>query len=220
MLKNVLIISWFGANTKQLDKFTKLYERIGFKSQVFKTPILKSISYNEWNKWKKNGLPEDLKNINYDRIHIFSGGVFVYHNWLLHDKIYNKNTLNHSSIVFDSSPFFPLDYQVSNYVVDQVPYLKSSNNLIKNSVDRFWKFQKYNQNEKFDEFVNNINCGRKKTLIYSKNDILLDHNLISKQIELWKYNSTEVITSDVFNDSGHLKHYKIHPDEYTEMLLK
>ena len=106
LTKNVLIIGWFGASKKQLNKFSDLYKKIGYNSNIVETPILKSISYQNWKQWRKYGLPNTYKNTKYDRVHIFSGGIFQYHNWILHDKINKIDSFGHSSIVFDSSPFF------------------------------------------------------------------------------------------------------------------
>jgi hypothetical protein len=223
LTKNVLIIGWFGASKKQLNKFSDLYKKIGYNSNIVETPILESISYQNWKQWRKYGLPNRYKNTKYDRVHIFSGGIFQYHNWILHDKINKIDSFGHSSIVFDSSPFFPLSNQVSRYSVNVIPYIKNipkSDKIISNIVDKYWKINKYQQFERFEEFKNNINCGRKKILIISKNDNLLDHNLIEEQIKLWKNNSTEVIRSNDFIDSNHLKHYKLYPEEYIDMLLK
>ena len=36
-----------------------------------------------------------------------------------------KDSFGHSSIVFDSSPFFPLSNQVSRYSVNVIPYIKN-----------------------------------------------------------------------------------------------
>ena len=61
--------------------------------------------------------------------------------------------------------FFPLSNQVSRYSVNVIPYIKNipkSDKIISNIVDKYWKINKYQQFERFDEFKNNINCGRKK----------------------------------------------------------
>lgn len=50
MKKNVLIFSWFGATNKQLDKFNVLYNKLGYKPTIIKSPIIKSMSHSSWKK--------------------------------------------------------------------------------------------------------------------------------------------------------------------------
>ena len=94
LTKNVLIFGWFGASQKQLNKYIDLYKKIGYNSNIVETPILESISYQNWKQWKKNGLHDIYKNTKYDRVHIFSGGIFQYHNWIHMIKLIKKILLD------------------------------------------------------------------------------------------------------------------------------
>ena len=218
--KSVLILGWFGAKPKQLLRFDKLYRDLGFSPTVLPTSIADSISFRKWQKWRTNGPDEELEGKRFDRVHVFSGSVFRYHNWLLYD----KNCLGHEEIVFDSSPFFPTPQQVSKYAKHTIiPGLNTTlpEIALDSAINMYWKNQDYEWQERLPEYINNLeSCPRSKLLITSRRDKMLDHDAIAQLVNKWNNNSCTVAQPSGFVDSTHLDHYKLYPELYKNALFE
>jgi hypothetical protein len=212
--KKVLILGWFGAKDKQLQRFNSLYNNLGCNTVISKTNIFKSMNYNNWKLWKTQGPFTEIDEQHFDIVHLFSGSAFPYHNWTLH----NPNCFNHSKIIFDSSPGFPEPQHVTNYTLHLAPSLNNIpyyNQFMCNFVNKYWLNQGFDYKKGSQEFMENMNCGRDKLLIYGAKDTILDFekiDLFYKECKK-KNNNTKKV---VFQNADHLQNYKLNPEEYTE----
>ena len=212
--KNVLILGWFGAKDKQLKKFSDFYQDLNCNTVISKTDIFKSMNYNQWKKWQQQGPFTEIDRQKFDIVHLFSGSVFRYYNWMLH----NQNAFDHSKIIFDSGPYYPEPQQINGYtksltpVLNKIPYY---DNILNNSINTYWKNQGFDYIKGSSDYIEHMNCGRDKMIIYGGKDNMLDFDKINLFYQncIKKNSNTKKI---VFPNAGHLQNYKLNPKEYTE----
>ena len=169
-----------------------------------------------WNKWKSDG-PLEINNKKFNTVHIFSGGIFKYNCWMTH----NPNCLGHSKLILDSTPFFPYPRQLTTYIYNELPVLKTDKSIhyMDNFINFIWNYNNFDYNKHMGEYKDNINCERPKLLIKGDNDSLLKHNTIEEEIKRWEKKSS-VYRPELFMNNGHLDHYKNNPEEYKESIYK
>ena len=138
--KNVLILGWFGAKDKQLKRFSDLYHDLNCNTVISETDILKTMNYNQWIQWRQQGAFAEMEKQTFDIVHLFSGSVFRYYNWMLH----NPNSFDHSKIIFDSGPYFPEPQQITDYTKSIIPAMKNIpfyDGVLNKSINAYWKNQ-------------------------------------------------------------------------------
>lgn len=211
--KNVLILGWFGAKDKQLQRFSDFYQDLNCNTVISKTDIFKSMNYNQWKKWQQQGPFTEIEKQKFDIVHLFSGSVFRYHNWMLH----NPNSFDHTKIIFDSGPYYPEPQQINGYtkslmpILNKIPYYDT---ILNNSINIYWKNQGFDYTKGSSDFIEQMNCGRDKLIIYGEKDNMLNFD----KIDLFYQNCVKKNSNTkkvVFYNAGHLQNYKLNPEEYT-----
>ena len=216
MIKNVLLIGWFNAQPKHMNRYINLYKKLGLertKSLLYdKEQVLSLTKGKQFCDFYKNNKELDD---HYSIIHTFSGGSLI--------AFYLKMIgISYDKLIIDSGPMYLTSECFANYISNypennngiMKPMIKPISKLI---IENIWKWEMNRcsiVNKNFNYFINNyendsfLNSYHPKLIINNPNDKLVLHE------KVFEMNKNNNITFQNFYKSKHVQHYKKYPDEY------
>lgn len=260
--KRVLLMGWFGSTPRALKHVGDLYAKAGYSATLFPCPpsdMLQSCWYPSWKRWQAEGPPAEITADGpFDRVHLFSGATFRYHNWMIND----PHAFGHTEVVYDSSPFLPTPGQVrlsgwlsvtcllflcyplpANPPVLHICWpgagsgllgakvtahhchalqvrsfmcglpgkklqaalsLPGAHGVVEAAINTAWRLTGYKHADRLPEYLNTMDCGRKKILLLGAEDPMVDHGLIDAQVTRWRSFGTDVVVYK-FAGLGHVQ---------------
>ena len=117
-MAKALIFGWLGGHKRYLRKYAPLYERAlglaGPEEVLLRPTVYATLTWSGWLRIRDEAAqyPEGYF-AQVDAVHLFSGGVFAFHNFCR-----VRPDLRPRSVVYDSGPFLPNPGHVDHFVRD------------------------------------------------------------------------------------------------------
>ncbi|KAJ8908811.1 hypothetical protein NDN08_005515 [Rhodosorus marinus] len=217
----VVILSWMGANRKNIEKYTEFYRERGCDVYFFLNNVGHAIIPIE-SRRQAHRVMETLSSIPQNRpvfVHAFSIGTGVY--GYVVDMMRNKEEqFKHvAGVIYDSGPamIFPSDVAKGLHLVCPTISKKVWSVFAK----AFFTVTQARKNFRVaeDALAESQLAHAPQLYVYSKDDTIIDevHTSIGHFIDQNRRRGIECF-SKVFEKSKHVMHLRYHPDEYMENL--
>ena len=249
--KRVLVLGWFGSTPSAMRPIADMcasaqgpepvgscvsnrsatasrrYSQLGYEPTLLpceRKDALRSMWYPSWRKMIKEGPPaEVLESGEFDRVHLFSGAVFKYYCWMKGGK---GESLGHSEIVFDSTPFLPTPGQLwsftggiagSSPTAQRLLRMPGSRRVFETGINLAWKSTGYRYKKRLAEFEDELDCGRRKLVLLGGADSMVDPEVVDRQVGRWRASGTDVALHR-FDGVGHVLAHRRRPKPYLSAL--
>jgi hypothetical protein len=218
----VIIFGWFGAKEAHLKKYVSLYRNLGFENVVVRqTPILKSITYSGWEALRVSARKdrEELAK-GADVVHLFSGGIFPYHN--MRNVVPEFKT---KALVYDSGPFIPCEKLTARYIRNSgvVPAFIANNIPLEKMILSLWRADGFNHDVQMNEqkrFLDTLSCPAPKLFLHGEKDKIICPDIAEMVHNHIRTSPTAgPFTLKTWNTS-HTLHYRDEPEAYTTALTE
>ena len=208
-----LLIPWFGATQKNIQKYIGLYNSLGYKVDVFNYSYLDAITYSGWKKLRN----EQMASQHYDTVHAFSGGTLVLYN--ISGDYEKGSKFTFDKYIVDSGPIWPTPYETTNFILTN---LKDKNKIdirnigrpvLETGVEKYWNYEGYNWElgeDKFNKWIFNLPCENKLCLLGNNDDYIYQDKITN-----W---ISEANIDNVVFDSSHVNAYQKHKEHYTQVI--
>lgn len=222
----VVLLSWLGGRRKDLEKFCKFYDDLGFDvliARIHPIQVLQPVKCAK-------PIASDIVNFlvdseNYERvvIHGFSAGGYLWGECLVNMRENpDKRKIIEEKVkaqVYDSiAGVQEVKIGVSKVLFPSNLFMqRASMNLIQQYLNTFNNFC-IKHYQKSDDTFHHDSLHAPTLLFFSNTDILGTQEMHSRIRDNFMANGIEV-TSKCFNDSPHIQHFIKHKAEYTKYLL-
>lgn len=220
----VIILSWMGAQQKQLKKYTKFYEDLGYEVHTvfndLKTAIFPSASKAQAMRISDiiEGQPKERPVF----VHAFSIGTGIY-GLLLENLRHEKERLDGfrekvAGVVFDSgpAPIFPNDVAKGLHTVCPIVSKAIWEGIASTF---FWVTRARNSYGKSEDALKKFQFPSPQLYFYSGDDKVIPNmkNAVEEFIDKNTQRGVEVYKK-FWEKSVHASHLKMHPEEYVDNL--